>query len=244
MGQHDELVCVIDQAMERIIARRSGDGKGTGKSKGRGKGKSGKLSMIPNRQFTVALDRALQSAGLSLKQFLPQQLAQALSASQERFLMELSPETQIFGSSVMRSCIVDKATGETWVEVPRSRGVDGFICMPTLHKALDEGSIGLYSAHFLDLHIGIRSTFTEDPWHRYFNDLKDALVSEKLWAVVCERTVVFNVNSAPYGNHGFYGHITAAAEEYFRTRTSTCMLFRALYEDFLRLEGEGFCLVS
>jgi hypothetical protein len=63
------------------------------------------------------------------------------------------------------------------------------------------------------------------------SDLQDSLVRAGLWLVVCERTVVFNLTTAPFGNHGFFGQLKDAAEEYFSSRTAACQIFQGLYED-------------
>jgi predicted ArsR family transcriptional regulator len=71
---------------------------------------------------------------------------------------------------------------------------------------------------------------SQDPWHRYHNDHKAALTATGTWLVVLERTVVFNCTSAPWSNHGFFGQIQGASEEYFSLRDHTCPLYALLYE--------------
>jgi len=50
------------------------------------------------------------------------------------------------------------------------------------------------------------------------------------WLSVLERTVVFNCTSAPWSDHGFFGQIKEASQEYFRVRDWTCPLYALLYE--------------
>ena len=82
--------------------------------------------------------------------------------------------------------------------------------------------------------MGVRGSSTEDKWHRWHNDHKLALISIRTWMVVCERVICYNCTTAPWQGHGYFGQISAAAREYFRTRTSACSLFRMMYKDLSR----------
>ncbi len=182
----------------------------------------------------MALDNSLRSAGLSLQHFKPgaANVLGALAESEVRYLVALPENMQVEGSSMFRACIYNNTTDSTKVELPCDV-VNGKINAPALHKAIDEGAIGLPTVNWLDCYVKVRGTSQEDKWHRYFNDMKAGLLSAGLWAVVCERTVVYNMMTAPYGNHGFFSEISGAASEYFNTRDHTCPLYRALYEDCL-----------
>jgi hypothetical protein len=120
-------------------------------------------SLIPNKYMALALDNALQhSAGLpGLSYFCPLSVPRALQENEVRYFMELEPKDQLLGCSTRRACILDKTTKQTRVEVPRALKA-GALHRPALHKALDEGSIGLPMVLWVDLHMGLRSTSTED----------------------------------------------------------------------------------
>lgn len=187
--------------------------------------------LAPNREMAMALDNALRAGGLSLGIFLPAKRLEPLRECEFRYFVTLPADMQVEGTSSTRACIWDKVVGTTRVEMPRSLGPDGKVFMPSLHKTCDEGSIGLPMAHWADLFVGLRSTLLEDKWHRLWNDLKSGLVSSKLWIVVCERTVVWNLMTAPFQNHGFGSVIHSAAKEYFSTRSIECPIFCSLFED-------------
>lgn len=120
-------------------------------------------SLIPNKYMALALDNALQhSAGLpGMSYFCPLSVPRALQENELRYFMELEPKDQLPGTSTRRACILDKTMQQTRVEVPRAVKA-GALHRPVLHKALDEGSIGLPMVLWADLHMGLRSTSTED----------------------------------------------------------------------------------
>ena len=182
---------------------------------------------LPNRQMALAIDNALQSARLSLKQFVPETLLKPLQQHERRYLVELPAAWAIEGVAAWRSAIHDQRSGSTRVELPRRAGVP--LVRPALHKCLDEGSIGLVMTHFLDCCVQLRGSSMGDPFHRWFNDMKGALQDTGLWSLVCERCILLNLSSAPWGNHGFFGQLVGAATEYFIVRDHHCELFLGLY---------------
>ena len=184
----------------------------------------------PNKEMVLALDKALQSCGLDLRAFQPINVLKPLAKHERRYMQELPPELQLPGSSIFRSCIWDSCLSSGRPELPRDIR-DGQIHMPSLHKALDEGSIGLPCVNFLDLYLKLRGSSTEDVWHRLFNDMRGGLQEVGLWTTVCERCVVFNVTSGPYGSQSWFHTLRQAGEEYFTHRTASCHIFLALYRD-------------
>jgi hypothetical protein len=78
--------------------------------------------------------------------------------------------------------------------------------------------------------LGVLIALSQDPWHRFHNDHKDALIKTGCWLVILGRTVVFNCTSAPWSDHGFFCQIREAAQEYF-SRSWRCPLYALLYED-------------
>lgn len=198
----------------------------------RSKDKKPPNELVANREAAIALDHALESAGLSLRHFKPERRVGALSRSEVRYYSELPSDRQLVGSNKVRSCIHNQDTGKCEVEVPRL-GVAGGVAPPALclHKSLDEGSVGMSMAHWIDCGLGLRGSNTEDFWHRLFNDMKNSLVENNLWVIILETTIVFNVTTAPFGSHSFFAAIMAASQEYFETRSPECPLFRSLYED-------------
>lgn len=185
--------------------------------------------LIPNRYFLIALDNALQKGlGYGLIRFLPASLPKPLGRSERRELVRLSDEEVVVGSARHRSVIVDRVTGcRIRQEFPR----DPREVPPTLHKALDQGSIGWPASMFLDTAVKLRSTSVEDKWHRLHSDLRDALQSCGCWLNICEKTVLYNASTAPWGGHTFYGVLSGAARQYFSERDESCPLFCLLYPD-------------
>ena len=111
------------------------------------------------------------------------------------------------------------------------------MCLQFSHR-LHNLHIMAYS-HDVQIHpshitLGVLIALSQDPWHRFHNDHKDALIKTGCWLVILERTVVFNCTSAPWSDHGFFCQIREAAEEYF-SRSWRCPLYALLYEDFLML---------
>ena len=126
----------------------------------RGLGERG--AFTPNRHMAQAIDNALRGClQLSLAYFAPsQRRPQALAEGEERYLRTLPQALQVEGTAARRSCIRNTNTNENWEEVPRDVR-DGVLHRPVLHMSLDEGSVGLYMAHWL-LYEGVRATMTED----------------------------------------------------------------------------------
>lgn len=185
---------------------------------------------VPNKSMALAIDNALHSVKLSLKYFAPARRPRALRSMEERFYIEVPDEHRISGSSARRACVRNVQTGESWVEIPRSCK-DGSLHRPALHKALDQGSKGLPLCQYIDMGLGLRGSSTEDPWHRFHNDHRLALVDSDCWVLVCERMVVYNCTSAPWSSHGFFVQVREAKDEYFKLRSHRCPVFRMLYQD-------------
>ena len=201
----------------------------------------------PNKEMVLALDKALQSCGLDLRAFQPIDVLKPLAKHETRYMQELPPDLHLPGSSLLRSCIWDSRLSSGRAELPRDIP-DGQIHMPSLHKALDEGSIGLPCVNFLDLHLKLRGSSTEDMWHRLFNDMRGGLQEVGLWSTACERCVVLNVTSGPYGSQSWLQTLSAAGEEFFKHRTASCHIFQALYRDHhsssIRFRRADICLTS
>ncbi|CAK0827487.1 unnamed protein product, partial [Prorocentrum cordatum] len=167
--------------------------------------------MIPNREMALAIDHGLKSAGLSLEYFIPKVKMAPLAANEIRYIIELPEDRRVPGTSRFRSCITNKDNGPTRVELPRQLNwAEGCSSLhsPSLHKSFDEGSIGLPMTHWMDCFLGVRGASIEDKWHRFWNDMKGALIENDLWSVISERTVVFNMMTAPFGHHKFFTEIS------------------------------------
>lgn len=158
----------------------------------------------------------------------------ALQEHEVRHLVDLPPQGIAEGSSRKRSIIEDTRTRKTRVEVPRQRAVGGGFWRPVLHKVQDEGSIGLHAALWMDQAVSMRTTTTEDPWNRLHNDMKGSLVECGLWLCVLEHTIVYNGRAGPWSSHSFASQVKGAHDEYFRTRTPECTVFRLLYTDIVK----------
>lgn len=191
-------------------------------------------ALLPNRYLVLALDNSLRNGTVvGLSKFSPTDRPVSLCSDEDREIMEVPPSERVEGVSDRRSMIVDAVTRVVKrPEIPRQ---PGRITSPTLHKTLDQGSIGWPAAVWTDFCLQLRGTSTEDKWHRWHNDMKDALVASGCWLTICEKTVVYNVATAPWGGHAFHGVVSGAARQYFAERDEKCPLFQMMYKDILRM---------
>ena len=119
--------------------------------------------MLSNKYMAMAIDNSLGgSTNLSgLRHFLPKVAPRPLKPCEERFFSDLPENMQWQGSSTRRSGVWCKDTNITRIDVPRSV-VDNHLHRPSLHKTLDEGSVGLPMTQWLDLHRAMRGNTTEE----------------------------------------------------------------------------------
>ena len=112
-------------------------------------------------------------------------------------------------------------TKTSHLEGSRERDDGGARLLPRiLRKMQDEGSFGLFAAHWLDKYAGLRTT--KDPLHRNFKDMKRTRVvrsasSSTLWLGL-------------WWSQAFCGQLKQAAETFFKTHDHTCTLFTFVYE--------------
>ena len=86
---------------------------------------------------------------------------------------------------MFRSVIFDMITTTSRLDGSRERDDGGALLPPRiLHKMHDEGSIGLFAAHWFGQCAGLRTMTMEDPLRRKFNDMKDAIVHAGCWICV------------------------------------------------------------
>jgi hypothetical protein len=222
-----ELRASVDDHIENFFAGNDQQRPGRTKNSKNPLTSTGKL--LPNRHMALAVDKALQGADLDLLRFCPEVRCRPLTNSQSRFFSDLPADRQVEGSAKKRSCIYDAESGKTWVEVPRPV-VDEHIEWRSLHKVCDEGSVGYAMCHWLDCATGTRGSTHNDLWHRCFNNMKLAIVDCHLWVLIVERSIVFNVLTAPFNSHAFFQKVCGASLDYFYTRDINCQLFLGLYE--------------
>lgn len=230
-----------DALLEFLRVEQADDSDKNKKKKGRKSMELQEILLLPNRLLALAVDNSLRlGLGYGLDKFSVGYKSGPLAQNEQRKLEELPLEQQVKGSSQFRSIVVDRVSGATVrQEFPRPSSWP----LPTIHKALDQGAIGWPASIFMDTALQLRSTSTPDPWHRLHNDMKDALVSSGVWLGVCERTVLYNASTAPWGGHAFFGVLSAAAREYFSLRDWRCPLFGFLYKDLgARRNGLDACV--
>ena len=74
-----------------------------------------------------------------------------------------------------RACIVDRATGERWLEVPELTLVEGGpVVRPALHICSDKGAVGWPGLQWAVSTIGLRSTLVPNPLRQDWNGLNHA----------------------------------------------------------------------
>lgn len=195
---------------------------------------------VPNQYMMQAWDHGLKGGcGISLARFMPDRRISALSKDQVRFFVSADgcPNPAPFAPDepvVRRSCVLDKSTSDSWLELPRVvvAGAEG-IHRPSVHVCIDQGSIGWPGWVYCFCELGVRGTLWMDPWHRIANNLDLAVKNSSLFLIQLETSILFNVGSGPWDRAAFHGAIVGAAAQYLKVATPS--------DDLLNMFFYGLC---
>eukprot|EP00971_Amphidinium_carterae_P349807 6491236-Amphidinium_carterae.2 len=166
------------------------------------------------------------SLGFGLSTYLPKRRSAALLEGQERFV------TSVGKRGEKRIAIQDGT--ETWVEVPRNSRKETSDPLPCLHMVLDQGSIGLCAALYLEQYLGARVTLSFDPLHRLTNDWLQAQRRTGMINLRLAYSTVLKLRHGPWGGSGNHRILQAITSEYFALRDHTCELFQLLASDIAK----------
>jgi len=188
-----------------------------------------KVKYASNVQHIKALDHALVGGcGFGLMKFMPERRPVALAAGEKRFLVDvasLPADIQaVSPGRLKRSCILDKATNSTRLEVVwgRDRAV--------LQNCLDQGSVGWPSKYYLFQKLGLRGHQWWDLPHRRWRNVLNSYSRVGLNFIKVETTIVMNLALGPWAGAAFFMTISEAAAEYFEHFDHRDPLYRACYE--------------
>ncbi|CAK9040471.1 Uncharacterized protein SCF082_LOCUS29971 [Durusdinium trenchii] len=169
-----------------------------------------KLKRIEGFKELRGVSAALNGVGLSLMDFaVPEGLVlRPLKKGEYRIPAEKEGYFLIF----------DSATNSLVPEIP-----DGISLgrVPALVSVSDQGPINLSALNFLQYsQEALLISVQFDPFHRGWNDLKNALKRAecKAWKVVLQLTLVANLPYGPFGTSAWYYKKRAKVEEFLGTR--------------------------
>lgn len=165
-----------------------------------------------NEVSVQALDHALQSMGLSLKQFQWQgSQARPLAAGETRYGLaeDVWPEGFRLVKRRRRSCILE-ASGSKRIEVPKLASAP-----KQLHIVLDRGPCSWPSLFWLYGHLGLDGTFWADPNHLVWTSTQAALKESGYWCTFVEISLLCSVKTGPWEGCAFLSVLREASEEYF-----------------------------
>lgn len=181
------------------------------------------------KKVMMAVDNGMtMGVGFGLVAYLAKERIGKLKATEERFFIKQSevPRELRCEEDVreMRSCIVDRSTNTTRLEVlwnlPR----------PALFQGTDQGSAGWSKNHFLYEKLCVRGGYMHDEAHRRHNNFLLSCKQAGLWYITLEFTVVLSWLKGPWGNNANYNMLREAALELFKNFDRRNPLFELLYE--------------
>ena len=172
--------------------------------------KSSTLGRIPGYNEMRALSAALRGVGLSLTDFVVPEglIARPLESTEYR----IQDEEGLWW-------ILDEKTGKATPQKPRSLDLGS---IPLLVSISDQGPVNLAALNFLMFSSSALMLHAQfDPFHRAWNDLKNAMKKSisGAWRVVLQLTLVANVSYGPFGSSQWFFKKKAKLEEFLATRT-------------------------
>jgi len=199
-------------------------------------GRASAKARVPNQHMLQAWDHALRAGcGLSLSHFMPARRATALGLGERRFHVPVGsgPQTVPFaeGDPTLRRCCVEHvATKRGRFELPRvPQAGAAALHRPSLHVAIDQGSIGWPGWLYTFTGLGVRGTLWMDPWHRITNNLDQAVKASNLYLVQLETSIVWDVGSGPWDKAAFHGNMSGAAKKFLQVAKPSDELLSLLF---------------
>ena len=78
---------------------------------------------------------------------------------------------------------------------------------------MDQGSTNWASTWFMQYQLGLALCVLPDPWHRLWNDIRNACAGSGFWGTILAMVIVFNVSYGPWNGEKWFNVITASALE-------------------------------
>ena len=100
---------------------------------------------------------------------------------------------------------------------------------PTLILHLDEGSPAFSMTWYLLFGRDLRMLPQRDPYHREWNDIKNAVGDNDQWHVILLMTVVFNLPFGPWDGAAWFNKLKDMSDESSQSSSPSDPLFTALY---------------
>ena len=125
--------------------------------------------------------------------FVPSRPCRALQADEQREYVESAsvpdeaPLPADDPPGRKRSVVVNTATGEKWIEVPRVCDGRGRLHRPCLHTPTDKGPKCFPGLQWLCTKMDVRGCLVADWQHQDCNGLKSAIAEAGLWMICLER---------------------------------------------------------
>ena len=175
-----------------------------------------KLTRLEGFKEIKGVNSALASIGLGLDSFVvpPGLVVRPLKASEFRFHQD------------GRNFIYDTEEDTTVPEIPNGLNLAD---LPVLVSISDQGPNVIASVNYL---LFSKSAFlfhaAFDPFHRAWNDLKNAMKRSVAgcWRVALEYTLVANLNYGPFGSSTWHFKKKARLQEYLATKDINCPLWQ------------------
>ena len=100
---------------------------------------------------------------------------------------------------------------------------------PTLILHLDEGSPAFSMTWYLLFGRDLRLLPQRDPYHREWNDIKNAIGDNDQWHVILLMTAVFNLPFGPWDGAAWFNKLRDMSDESSQSSSPSDPLFTALY---------------
>ena len=185
---------------------------------------------LSNKFALLATDHALKTGvGGNLADVISKSKCLRLLESEERYFVEASAlPSEIMAASpdrCRRSCVLDRVTGRTRLEVNWSQHQRGLIIHTDMGAATWPAKLWLMGNKLQPLH----GVVFPDPSHRRHNNFNLALDRAQLSFLRSEALLVVNLGSGPWSGAGHLCRYAEAASEYVANYNTDDSLFAAMY---------------
>lgn len=169
---------------------------------------------------------------MSLASFVTECPLQPLNAGQSRHMLQRGeiPDWAFEKGQLQRACI-EEASGDRVLEL---RGFD--MCR-VLHVCSDQGSIGWPTWYYLFTRRNLFGTFSWDPHHRTWGDVKNAIKASDLFVHLLTAVMVYNISSGPWDGAAFFSDLRGAAAQFFANESIDSPFFTMFYENMSKDMG-------